>query len=195
VRTLDSNIATSAAFTAALLIFPSAHPIADATVDKQPVKATEGIFDSWVVLPESAAQPVPLVPRLVRDIRLWTGWSQRGLAKVLASTHPTIRALEEGRSAARTNDLYDRLLEAHEVIERVFLVAGRDVAETDRMLSSSPSEERSPASELLEARQPAQAYLAALDVRRPRRQTPMMVGQWPIRAGEATTALSETDRD
>lgn len=190
---MDSRLVSSAACTA-LLAFP-AQVLVATTVDKKPVERTQAsIFDLWVHLPEPLAQPAPLVQRLTRNIRQWTGWSQRRLAKALGATHPTIRALEEGRSAGRTKDLFDRLVETHDVVERVFLIADRDVKETDRLLTTSPGDPLPSALDLLEARQPAEAYVAAMEVLRPRRQTTMMRGLWPARAGESSTALSEIDR-
>ncbi|MGH8827625.1 MAG: helix-turn-helix domain-containing protein, partial [Jiangellaceae bacterium] len=174
---------------------PPAPLVFDATANKEPVAPSPtDIRDWWVHIPEPTAQPAPLVQRLPREIRQRTGWSQRKLAKALGSTHPTVRALEEGRSAARSKDLFDRLLDVHDVVERAFMLAGRDVKESDRLLTTPPADDRASALDLLESRQPAEAYLAALDVLRPRRQTAMMRGMWPARAGEATTALSETDR-
>ena len=54
---------------------------------------------------------------------MWTGWSHRGLANVLEISHPTVSALEQGTSPARVGDLFDRLVEAHEVVRRVHLIA------------------------------------------------------------------------
>jgi transcriptional regulator with XRE-family HTH domain len=163
------------------------------TVDTQPARPRRlpNIFDTWVGLPEAQPTALPESQRLTQEILAWTGWSQRKLARALGATHPTIRALEEGRSAARARDLFDRLVEVHSVVERIFLVAHRDESETDRLLSTAPGDGLAPAIVLIEERRPAEAYLAAMDVHRPRRQSAMMSGIWPAKAGEATTALED----
>lgn len=121
---------------------------------------------------------------------MWTGWSHRGLANVLEISHPTVSALEQGTSPARVGDLFDRLVEAHEVVRRVYLITDRDPSRTSHLLSTPP-ESGSSASSLLARRRPAEAYLAALDAQRPRRVEPMMRSIWPARAGDATVDLAE----
>ena len=121
---------------------------------------------------------------------MWTGWSHRGLANVLEISHPTVSALEQGTSPARVGDLFDRLVEAHEVVRRVHLIAARDPSRT-RHLLRTPSASGVSAETLLARRQPAEAYLAALDAQRPRRVGPMMQSIWPARAGDATVDLAE----
>jgi len=155
------------------------------TVDTRPVEGAIGLYDLWVQVPEADSRPAPRAQRLTQAIQDWTGWSQRKLAKVLNTTHPTVAALEQGRSAARVGDLFERLLEVHEVVQRVFLVANRDASEVDRLLAS-PSQSGAVAVELLADRKPSEAYLAALEVMRPRREGSMMKGLWPSRPGDAT---------
>ena len=121
---------------------------------------------------------------------MWTGWSHRGLANVLEISHPTVSALEQGTSPARVGDLFDRLVEAHEVVRRVHLIADRDPSRTSRLLST-PSASGSSANSFLAQRRPADAYLAALDAQRPRRVERMMQSIWPARAGDATADLAE----
>ena len=121
---------------------------------------------------------------------MWTGWSHRGLANVLEISHPTVSALEQGTSPARVGDLFDRLVEVHEVVRRVHVIANRDTSRTSHLLST-PSESGEIAKDLLAERRPAEAYLAALDAQRPRRAGPMMQSIWPARMGDATVDLAE----
>ncbi len=181
---LDLKSATASAAATVMLSLPIL-PAAGSTVDTRPVSDTPGLFDFWVQVPAMESRPAPRAQRLTRAVREWTGWSHRRLATVLDSTHPTVAALEQGRSMGRAGDLFERLLEVHEVVHRVFLVADRDASEVDRLLES-PSQSGATATELLTVRKPAEAYLAALDVSRPRRVGPLMQGLWPSKVGEAT---------
>lgn len=189
---MDSRLATSAALCMSAALALPGPAFAGGTVDQRPIETVRDVWDWWVRFPATVIRPAPELPRLTKEIRDWTGWSKRKLATALNSTHPTVTALEEGRSPARTNDLFARLLEVHDVVSRTDLLAGGDAKECDRLLSTSPPGERPSALDLLAQRRPADAYLAVLDVLRPRRPAGMMQGIWPARAGEATESL-ETD--
>lgn len=191
---MDLRYAAASVAASATLVLP--HPGSySGTVDTQPVARPHEVdlFDSWVGLPAVLPRPPSDAQRLTQGILTSTGWSHRRLARVLNVTHPTVTALAHGRSAARTKDLFDRLVEVSDVVSRIYLVAQRDAEETDRLLSAQP-ESGSDAATLLSERRPAEAYLAALDVLRPRRRTGMMSSVWPARAGEATNALNDESR-
>ena len=162
----------------------------DATVLMRPLEERDDLFDWWVETPEVVSRPAPQAQRLTQELLVWTGWSHRGLANVLEISHPTVSALEQGTSPARVGDLFDRLVEAHEVVRRVHLIAARDPSRTSHLLRT-PSASGVSAETLLARRQPAAAYLAALDAQRPRRVGPMMQSIWPARAGDATIDLAE----
>jgi len=183
---------TSAVAVVALLAFPGV--AVDNTVSTVAVNREQaGIYDTWVRIPEQVTRPAPRSQRLVREVRRRTGWSNRYLAHVLGITHPTVRALEEGRSKPNDHVLLERLLEVDAVVERLFILAGQDPNETRRVLETAPSSGRPPASELLRARQPAESYLAALDVIRPPQRTPLMSGFWPSLAGDSTHDLMSAE--
>lgn len=150
------------------------------------------LFDPWVKVPEPSPSAAPRTQVLARSLRRQTDWSQRKLAKVLDTTHPTVRALEEGRSSAQQDQLYDRLVGVHEVVDRIFVVADRDTRETNRLLSALNSTGRS-AVELLTTGDFAAAYLAALDAARPRRNSGMMNGIWKSAPSTATHSLEAAD--
>ena len=169
---------------------PWRFPSSDATVLLMPLEERGDLFDWWVATPEIVSRPAPQAQRLTRELLVWTGWSHRGLANVLAISHPTVSALEQGTSPARVGDLFDRLVEAHEVVRRVHLIADRDPSRTCYLLSA-PAASGASAETLLAKRQPADAYLAALDAQRPRRVGSMMQSIWPARAGDATIDLAE----
>ena len=162
----------------------------DATVLLRRLEDRDELFDLWVRTPEIVSRPAPQAQRLTQELLVWTGWSHRSLANVLEISHPTVSALEQGTSPARVGDLFDRLVEVHEVVRRVHLIADRDASRTSHLLSSQ-SESGGIAKDLLAERRPAEAYLAALDAQRPRRVGPMMQSIWPARAGDATVDLAE----
>ena len=139
--------------------------------------------DWRIVLPAPLARPSPGVQRIVRQLREWTGWSARRLAEVVGTSHTTILSVENGRPlvGGHSGDLRDRLTDAHAVIERVHLLAGRDPDMLTRLLETAPPGGTAAIVEL-EAGEPGRAYLAALEVLRPR--TPgLLVGDRPRRSG------------
>ncbi|HXH59119.1 hypothetical protein [Iamia sp.] len=127
---------------------------------------------------------------MVIEIQRMTGWSGRRLAEVLRSTHPTVRAVARGASSARYGDLYGRINDAYDIVGRIFLVAGRNPHEANRLLTTPPSEGAPYAASLLAERDSAGAYLAALAVNQPQRAPGLIRGMWPSRVGEATVDLA-----
>jgi hypothetical protein len=127
---------------------------------------------------------------VVRQIRDWTGWSSRRLAEVVDTSHTTILGVENGRPlvGGHSGDLRDRLTDTHEVIERIWALAGSDPNLMRRLVETAPPGQRSAIAELA-AGDPDRAYLAALEVLRPR--TPgLLVGDRPRQRG-ATVALHD----
>jgi transcriptional regulator with XRE-family HTH domain len=190
---LDLKSATASAAATLLLAAPASYSAYGGTVNTAPIEtATSELFDFWVQVPATASRPAPRVQSMTVAIRKFTGWSQRKLAVVLNTSHPTVAALEQGRSTARVGDMFERIVEVHGVVERLFLLANQEAAEVDRLLEAA-YETGPPAIELLGDRRPAEAYLAALDVSRPRRVGQMMKGVWPASAGQATVDLAASE--
>lgn len=133
-------------------------------------RAIWSLLDYAIQIPLSIPARTPSYGQMVRDIKLWTSWSQRHLADVLDTTHTTLRRAEAGGALmeARSGDLRHRIEAAHAVIERVFLLADRDPVQTARLLEAAPATGAPTAVAALRAGDPDRAYLAALDVRRPR---------------------------
>ena len=145
----------------------------------------------WVIdVPAPVVHRAPDVQRMIRDLRVWTQWSSRQLASVLRTSHTTVLNAEAGRPLmqARTGDLRRRVGAAHDVVERVFVLAGCDPAATARILGTAPRGAPS-AVDALWARNPERAYLSAVDVLRPRPKG-LLVGNRPRREG-ATAALHD----
>ncbi len=151
------------------------------------------LYDFRLEIPKTVPQPPKRSQQLTREIRRQSGWSQRQLAVVLGITHPTVRALEEGRSRPGDAKLIEKLTEVDAVVSRVFAIAGQDASETTRILCSKASEGNQSAVELLEIGRPAEAYLAAMDVANLSRRAGLMNGLWSARAGEGTHDISTAE--
>lgn len=183
---------TSAAAFVALLALPGAST--DTTVSTMPIApARLGIYDPWVRVPAVVPRPSPRSQRLTREIRRQTGWSYRQFARVLQISHPTVRAIEEGRSRPADGEVLARLVEVDAVVSRVFLLTGEDAAETRRLLEHTAHDGGKSPIDLLSERQPSAAYLAAIDAIRPAERSPLMSGFWASRAGEGTHDLSTAE--
>lgn len=146
--------------------------------------------DWALIVPPPIPRPAPEMQRIARHLMEWTGWSAHRLAEVLGTSHTTVLGIGNGRPLldSRSGDLRRRLTEAHDVIERVYLLVNRDSDTVARLLDTVPPGRRS-AIEEMQAGEPARAYLAAIDVLRPR--TPgLLVGNRPRRGG-ATAPLHD----
>lgn len=148
------------------------------------------LLDWQIDVPDDVVQPALDAVRSVSDLRAWTGWSYRQLADVLGTSHTTVRAIEDGRpiTEGRSGDLAARIADAHAVVSRIFVVAGRNSGLTQKLLSAAADGRRSAVDELADGNAAA-AYVAAIDARHPRVRG-MVVGTRP-RARIATAALHE----
>jgi hypothetical protein len=128
---------------------------------------------------------------MTQELRSWTRWSARQLAEVLSTSHTTVLALENGRplAAGHSGDLRRTIVDAHAVVSRIFILAGRDPRRTAHLIDAAPGDGLS-AGALLARGEPAKAYVAALDVLRPPTEG-LLVGSRPAEAGTATAALHD----
>jgi len=150
------------------------------------------IGDWPIRVPAVVSPAVPGLQRVIREMRYRTGWSARRLAEIIGSSHTTIINAESGRPlvSGHSGNLRQRLVEAHDLIERVFVLVNRDPERTATILATAPGPGRhSAVEELRETGDPGRAYLAALDAIRPRR-TGLLVGDRPRWDGP-TTALHD----
>lgn len=143
-----------------------------------------------LIVPPPIPRPAPEMQRIARHLMEWTGWSAHRLAEVLGTSHTTVLGIKGGRPLVdgRSGDLRRRLTDAHDVIERVYLLANRDPDTVARLLDTA-SAGRKTAIEEMQAGEPARAYLAAIDVLRPRAPG-LLVGNRP-RQGGATAPLHD----
>ncbi len=164
------------------------------TVFPEPLRTHDSIWTigDWPIsVPAVVSHAVPWLQRIIQEIRERTGWSARRLAEVVGSTHTTISKAENGRPlmSGHSGDLRQRLIEAHDLIERVYVLVGRDPEKTGTILATAPTGRRSAVEELRETGDLGRAYLAALDTIRPR-PTGLLVGDRP-RPDGPTTALHD----
>jgi len=168
-------------------------------VGRRQVPQAAGLYDLWVQLPSTPVLPeAPAPPRLqamVRESMDWTGWSTRDVAALLSVSHTTVQHWAAGRlprSMRGRNVLaFEALDGIHRVLERVRVLAGADRPMLGGLLkTASPDAAASPYA-LLQRRDFAGAYLAALDVLRPVRPTGLLVGNRPAPAGRSVSSLHD----
>jgi hypothetical protein len=164
------------------------------TVFPEPLNMHETIWTvgDWPIgVPPVVPQAIPRLQRVIKEMRDRTGWSSRRLAEVVGSTHTTILNAENGRPlvSGHSGDLRERLVETHDLIERVYVLVDRDPGRTAAVLGTSQPGQCSAVEELIQTGDPGRAYLAALDAIRPRRPGPL-IGDRPRRDGP-TTALHD----
>jgi hypothetical protein len=121
---------------------------------------------TWVVVPPVEDPEAPALARRLRDLAAWTGWSNRRLAELLGTSHPTIAAARRGRETTRVPELADRIAGLHRVVERVAVLCDRDVSEVIRLIETRPPGGVSAATHI-EMGELSKAYLAVLDARAP----------------------------
>jgi hypothetical protein len=148
----------------------------------------------WVSLAKYWPRPAPDPQIMIRELRQWTEWSSRQCAEMLGTSHTTVQGIERGRPLfrSRSGDLRQRILDMHDVVSRIYVLAGRDPHRTtDALLGGVPGEDR--AVDHLRHGRPNAAYLAALDVLQPRvsRRNGLLVGDRPSQAGGATVPLND----
>jgi len=146
--------------------------------------------NTWVVIPPADDPDTPAMARRLRDVAAWTHWSDRRLAELLGTSHPTIAAARRGHEITRVPNLADRIVELHRLIERIAVLCDRDVSEVVRLLEAGPQGSTS-AAEFIREGNVSQAYLAVLDARAPASGGLMGSGLPRRRAG--TVAIEELD--
>ena len=150
------------------------------------------VGDWALILPRAMVRRAPEVQRMMVDVRGWTGWSARQLAAALGTSHTTVLNAEAGRPliAVRSGDLRRRVGDLHGLVQRVHLLADRDPSTTARVLVTTPAAGRSGSPlDAIAAGYPDKAYLAAIDVLRPR-PAGLLTGSRPRQSG-ATAALHD----
>jgi hypothetical protein len=165
---------------------PLARPVPRRVLNTDHLLWTVGDWHLLLIGPPPTARRVPDAGRMISELRAWTAWSSRKLASVLGTSHTTVLGIEAGRPLVEghSGDLGRRVSDVHDVVSRVFLLADRDQSTTARLLDTPPHGGRSPI-DALRSDDAAGAYLAAVDVLRPR-SSGLLVGSRPRREGAIT---------
>lgn len=144
-------------------------------------------------LPPIRVAASPEESRMAAEVILWTGWSNRTLAQVIGTSHPTIRAIREGRAiVGRRNHQYpQRLKSVHDLVSRAFVLTHRDPRRTNALLSDG-SRGDSPKQYLIRG-EIGLASRAILDLIQPGNR-PELIGSWrPLSPRNRTVAPSDEE--
>jgi hypothetical protein len=149
----------------------------------------------WRIADKPQQMPVVIPPEARRQaerVRQWTGMSQRALASLLGTTHPTIGALLSGQTSdfLRRPDVRSRLADLYALCSRLAPLVAEDPREMGRILQASEGEGRN-VGELAVNGELVRAYLVALRNIAPVRTRAFSDSPFPARPGTATHALHD----
>lgn len=158
-----------------------------------PEEARFFVRHTVVSVPPPQPRVTPRLQEMIREVRLLTGWSERGLATRIGISHPTIAAAASGSSQAfvRSPQAYARLDALYSVVTRIAPLARGGPVDVERALITDPAPGRVCALANLEENDLPGAYLAALDVLRPPRSIGKMQRRVTRTAGNDTAALTD----
>ncbi len=152
------------------------------------------LFTGWLLIPKYEPQPVPELTKIVKRLIEQTGWSNRSLAEIVGTTHPTIQAIKRGRELERRRDLAEALFNTAEVVEKISRLARGNQAMLKTVLSTRGSDGETPL-QLLAAGEYARAYLRALDMLNKSRPTVRLLDARQARQPSQDVGLIFDDTD
>lgn len=146
------------------------------------------------VIPAPVVSESPDTTRKLQDLIQWSGLSKRVLGQIAGVSHPTIGQALSGNIGAlsRRNDAVRRLDAAHDVVERIFILARRDKVRVAALLEAADSNDVT-AIEHLVAGNVTDAYLAAIRTLRQPRSGGMMTSRYPMDPRRAAAAVYDED--
>jgi hypothetical protein len=149
------------------------------------------ITRSGVNAPAPQVRAAPDVQRQVTSLLGWSGWSYRELAKVLDTTHPTIKLLASGQATglSRKPGLRPAIAGLHAVCERIAALVPGDHERLSGYLRT-PVGNETVATLAASGRAPA-AYLEALRAHANMPDGGFPPAVFPSRPGDATVALHD----
>jgi hypothetical protein len=150
-------------------------------------------FSDWLFIPLYIPQPVPDLTRVLNRLVDRTGWSNRRIAGIVGTTHPTIQAIKSGRDPERRPDLAEALYNAAEVVEKISRLALGNQATLKSVLSNRGQGDTP--LHLLAAGEYAKAYLRALDLISKPRQTVSLLNAIQARQPSEDIGLISDDSD
>jgi len=123
-------------------------------------------FTRWVEIPDAPEQLVSPLPGMIREIRKWTGWSQRDLGEVLHTSHTTVRKLEtDGRVTAKSRPSASLVPALHNLASRLYRAAEGDLGRLSVALAAPGTDGRNATQCLVDGAFP-RAYSVALEALR-----------------------------
>jgi hypothetical protein len=142
------------------------------------------LFSPWLQIKPYVAKPAPDLTRVVYSLIGCTGWSNRTIAGLIGTTHPTIQAIKKGRELERRPELAEALFKAAEVVEKLSRLAEGDQARLNSVLKNPGADGQTPLRLLSEGAY-ATAYLKAMDLLgRPRRAGGLLKARWTRQPSE-----------
>lgn len=152
------------------------------------------LFSPWLLVTPYKPSPIPDVTRVMHRLITWTGWSNRVIADVIGTTHPTVQAIRKGRNPERRLDLTDALFKTAEVVEKLTRLAGADQSRLRMALKTSGPGGETPL-QLLSAGEYGRAYLQAMDTLNRRRQEGHLLNTHRTRRPSEDVGLVSDDPD
>jgi transcriptional regulator with XRE-family HTH domain len=123
-------------------------------------------FHGWITVPDADEDASSVsAQQMLRDVKAWTGWSQRILADVIGVTHPTVARILAGELPARSPEAVARLHHVRDVVHRLWVLSGRRPRRVNELVSLAKSSDGASVVELLKEQQWSRAYLLALRLR------------------------------
>lgn len=145
-------------------------------------------FTQWIEIPEAPERLESPLPRMIREIRTWTGWSQRELGEILHTSHTTVRKFEtDGRVTSRSRHAASLVPDLHNVVRRLSVVARGDSSKISAAFAVRDASGVSAASHLANENYP-RAYSSALHALRGGR-TAMVTPSSDRRLPDATVEM------
>jgi hypothetical protein len=157
-------------------------------------KAPRDPYATDYVLPAPVVIEAPDVTQKLHDLVQWTEWSNRIIAQVIGVSHPTVGQALAGHAGAlsRRADAVERLDLAHDIAERVFILAKRDAKRAAEALDTANSEGITATDYLIEGGI-ADAYLTAIRALRPPRSGSMMASRYAMDPRRASASVYDEE--
>ena len=155
--------------------------------------AIESSLRDWVKLPEVKVAVAPEPQLQAKEILDWTGFSRRQLSSILGITHPTLKALVEGRATqlSKKPEVPTRIAALHGLCERIAPLANYDQGLVASALLTEVRNDGSRIADIVMTESVAAAYLAALKVVAPKTPPSLRPVFAKREVGTATVSLSE----
>lgn len=162
-----------------------------------PIATRQGRGDLYAPdyrVPRQQVHAVPEAMQQLHELIRIAQWSNRVLADIIGSSHPTIAQALAGNASALSRSAVQRqrLNDAYAVVSRIHLLAGRDADRTASALDTPGTDDLTAIDHLSNA-QMTKAYLAAARALRPSRRADMMIGSHPIDPRTATVAVLDEE--